>query len=494
MIDLYKLKIFWVVVGAGSFSNAAEQLYITQSAVSQHIKDLEASLGETLFERGWRGVTLTAYGETLARYARDIFALVAQAERELINVTRLSSGKVSIGVTPVIGIYRAPEWVQRFRARYPQLTVTMQTGSPTQIGHDVLTGRLDFGLIEGDIDESHTAKLKSLTLEHIEHQAVIGVKHALWNQSREPDLALDTLREYSLILPEPHSPSRLWLEQTLRQHGIDPKVGAEFDNLESMKRVVMGGMCLAILPPYVVQDELAHDRLRAVKIEGDPFVQALRLIYTDSQSFSPLTRAFLSELTQFYPFVQTLLDSSTPNDRRYSGEIERLRSPQRLALMEVDRVVELALEGIEARSALDVGTGSGLFAQSFAAKGLSVAGVDLREDMLEAARQYVPTGVFRMGRMEALPFADGEFDLVFLGHVLHEADDLALTLREARRTARVRVVVLEWPHTIQEYGPPLDHRLKPEQVEEAAILAGFRRFELITLTHLVLYRLSSVED
>ncbi len=182
----------------------------------------------------------------------------------------------------------------------------------------------------------------------------------------------------------------------------------------------------------------------------------------------------------------------TPNDRRYGGEIDRLRSAQRLALMEVERVVGLALEGITAHTVLDIGTGSGLFAEAFAAQGLSVAGVDLREDMLEAARGYVPAGDFRQGHMEALPFEDAAFDLVFLGHVLHEADDLVAALREARRAVRQRVVILEWPHAVQEYGPPLDHRLKPEQVAKAATQAGFSSFEQIDLTHLVLYRLQTL--
>lgn len=181
--------------------------------------------------------------------------------------------------------------------------------------------------------------------------------------------------------------------------------------------------------------------------------------------------------------------SAAPNDRRYSGEIERLRSPQRVEIMEVERVTQLTLDGITAASLLDVGTGSGLFAEAFAAKGLSVAGVDLREDMLEAARQYVPSGEFRLGQMESLPCADSEFDLLFMGHVLHEADDLVQALREAYRVARGRVVVLEWPPVAQEFGPPLDHRLRHEQVSEAATQAGFTHLEAINLTHLVLYRL-----
>ena len=84
------------------------------------------------------------------------------------------------------------------------------------------------------------------------------------------------------------------------------------------------------------------------------------------------------------------------NQRRFGGEIERLRTPQRVALLEVDRVVRLCLEGlVTVHSALDIGTGSGIFAEAFAAKGLQVAGIDLRDDMLEAARGYVPSGEFK---------------------------------------------------------------------------------------------------
>ncbi len=160
------------------------------------------------------------------------------------------------------------------------------------------------------------------------------------------------------------------------------------------------------------------------------------------------------------------------NDRRFSGEIERLRAPERLARMEIETVVARSLEGITPASVLDIGTGSAVFAEAFAARGLRPAGIDLREDMLEAARQFVPHGDFRVAHMELLPFADASFDLVFMGVVLHEADDLTKALQEARRVATMRVAVLEWPYEVQEFGPPLDHRLKVEQVTAAAAQAG----------------------
>jgi ubiquinone/menaquinone biosynthesis C-methylase UbiE len=177
------------------------------------------------------------------------------------------------------------------------------------------------------------------------------------------------------------------------------------------------------------------------------------------------------------------------NDKQYSGEIERLRAPERLARMEVARVVELATEGIKARSALDVGTGSGIFAEAFADKGMTVAGIDIREDMLAAARAHVPGGDFRRGRMEAIPFGDEAFALVFMGHVLHEADDLQQALREAHRVTQVRTVVLEWPYQEQEMGPPLNHRLTEQTVIQTAQQTGFANVESFRLEHMVLYRL-----
>jgi len=176
------------------------------------------------------------------------------------------------------------------------------------------------------------------------------------------------------------------------------------------------------------------------------------------------------------------------NERRFSGDIERLRSPERVARLEIERVVNLSLAELTAQSMLDVGTGSGLFAEAFAARGLKVAGIDLREDMLEAARQFVPAGDFRPAHMEKIPFPDQSFDLVFLGLVLHEADDVQHALEEAHRTAIQRVMVLEWPYEMGEFGPPQNHRLRTEQVLNAARAVGFKTVSSVLLKHLILFR------
>ncbi|HVC19771.1 MAG TPA: class I SAM-dependent methyltransferase [Vicinamibacterales bacterium] len=177
------------------------------------------------------------------------------------------------------------------------------------------------------------------------------------------------------------------------------------------------------------------------------------------------------------------------NERRFHGDLDRLRSPERLERMDVPHVVDLCLEGITATQVLDIGSGTGVFAEAFVARGLDTTGIDINPAMVEAGNSLVPGARFMLAPAEAPPFADASFDLVFLGHVLHETDDARGALREARRIARVRVAVLEWPYREEEVGPPLAHRLKAEDVEALAREAGFTAVETLPLSHMVLFRM-----
>jgi ubiquinone/menaquinone biosynthesis C-methylase UbiE len=177
------------------------------------------------------------------------------------------------------------------------------------------------------------------------------------------------------------------------------------------------------------------------------------------------------------------------HERRFPGSPGMLRSAMRVELLEVGRVVDLCLEAFAAESVLDVGTGTGLFAEAFAGRGLEIAGIDANPVMVEAARRLVPEGRFRHAPAEVIPHGTGTFDLVFMGLVLHETDDRRQALGEARRVARLGVAALEWPYEAEAYGPPLAHRLKPEEVETMAQEAGFGRFDRVPLAHTVLYRL-----
>ena len=175
---------------------------------------------------------------------------------------------------------------------------------------------------------------------------------------------------------------------------------------------------------------------------------------------------------------------------RFQGTPDRLRSPERIELLQVDRVLALCIDDLTITNVLDVGTGSGVFAKAFAGIGAQVTGIDPNPEMLEIVRRYVPSGTFQDGISEKLPFHDAAFDLVFLSHVLHETDDPLAALSEAGRVARQRVVVLEWPYREEEHGPPLAHRLEPQTIVDLAHEAGFRGIECHRLKHMDIYLMS----
>jgi ubiquinone/menaquinone biosynthesis C-methylase UbiE len=177
------------------------------------------------------------------------------------------------------------------------------------------------------------------------------------------------------------------------------------------------------------------------------------------------------------------------NERVFSRDAARLRDKARTEILEIDRVVSLSIEHLKVSSVLDVGTGTALFAEAFAEKAIGVAGIDIKDNMVNEAKRLLPKGEFKVGCAENIPYGNGSFDLVFLGHVLHETDDTVKALMEAYRVARKRVVVLEWPYIKGKMGPPLAHRLRPDQVIASATSAGFKKVEDITLKHMVLYRM-----
>lgn len=306
-LDLYKLKLFITVAQEGSFSRAAERTYMTQSAISQHMHELEVRLGVLLFVRGHRGVTLTPEGATLHEYALRILALVAEAENAVADIDNLETGEVRIGATPGVGVYLLPDWARDFRERYPRLSVNIQTGVTPQIVQDTLAYRLDFGLIEGELDARAYARLRVLVLQSVEQWVAVGRGHPWWGRASVP---IQQLNGQAIITRPRNSQSRAWLEQTLNGHAINPVIGAEFDNLESTKRYLASGEMLAILPEYVVKQEQSLGLIHAVRVDlGDDrrLTRDLKLICVKGASFSPVARGFVSYLVTLYPHLADAL-------------------------------------------------------------------------------------------------------------------------------------------------------------------------------------------
>lgn len=298
MLNLYKLDIFMQTVEAGSFSKAAERLLMSQSGVSQHIQDLERTLGVKLLLRTPRGVQLTEAGKTLYDYAQRIVTLAMEAEAAVMDLSQLAAGEVLVGATPGVGVYVLALWVQSFRLRYPQLTVSVQTDITPRIVEMLLTQRLELGIVEGELNLPSNTPLAAHELESVEHFAVVGRKHSFWTRE---SITLDDMAGQTLITRQRESQTRIWLDQVLAENGIRVRIGAEFDNVESIKRAVMAGTALAILPDYVVADEKEMGMLHALPIAGNPLQRVIKLLWDKRRPFGPVARSFLRHLSARFP-------------------------------------------------------------------------------------------------------------------------------------------------------------------------------------------------
>ncbi len=265
MLDLYKLEIFECVVEEGAFSAAADRLKMSQSGVSQHIRDLETHVGVRLFERSRRGSVPTESGRLLYDYSHRILELVSAAEEAVANAANEEKGsrssvvdQVHLDATPGISIYVLSGWVQTYRERFPHRHVALETYITPSIVQNVMTHLADFGIIEGELSTRTPNGLRVHVLETIPQYVVVGRQHAFWNRN---ELSISELDGQSFIMRQSAAQSRIWLNAVLEQNNVSPVVSTEFDNIESIKRMVAAGSSLAILPEHAIRDEEAFGTL-----------------------------------------------------------------------------------------------------------------------------------------------------------------------------------------------------------------------------------------
>jgi DNA-binding transcriptional LysR family regulator len=304
MLSLHKLEIFALVAETGSFSAAAENLLLTQPAISQHIQDLETQLGVTLFERGRRGVKLTPPGDALYAYTRRILRLVLEAETAVTDVRHIKRGQARIGATPGVSMYLLPGWIRTFQRAYPNLTMALETRVTGGVLAGVLGHRLDIGFIEGELDDLPAERLASLVLRDIDLFVIVGTGHDWCQRASVPVAALDG---QPFIMRTPDSQTRRWTDSLLAKHGVKPHIVAEFDNPETIKQAVASGIGITILPEYTVEHEQARQVVRAVRLDDMVLRRTLKLVWDESLPFSPVSRALLAHLAAEFPQLDTLL-------------------------------------------------------------------------------------------------------------------------------------------------------------------------------------------
>lgn len=261
----FRLKVFRAVAKHLSFRRAAEDLYLSQPAVSLQIKTLEEELGLPLFDRSGSQIRLTAAGATLLRYVEKLEALAVEAEGALAPFRGDVRGKLAISASLTIAQYVLPRLLGAFLQQNPHIEVGVVTHNTERVLDDVVERRSALGLIEGP------ARRRDVTLETVleDELVVIAPPAHEWVEQRE--IEVEQLRTVPLLLREQGSGTRLVAELALRKLGLRPRdlhVVFEFDMTEAIKAGVEAGLGIGIVSRWTIRKELELGTLQTIAVRG----------------------------------------------------------------------------------------------------------------------------------------------------------------------------------------------------------------------------------
>lgn len=250
MIFDFRLHVFHTVARRLSFTRAAEELFITQPAVTKHIRVLEQQLGVTLFERQGNSVVLTESGKILLRYARKIETLYSNLEEDINALSGMVKGRLSIGASTTIAQYLLPEMLAAFSRKHPEVSLQIMTGNTEQVEQAMRAGDIDLGFIEGN---TRNRQLKYVPFRKDEIVLVAKAGHHL---SAAAVLRPADLQKASFVMREQGSGTLAIVMQALKKAGIQwsqLNIALHLDSTEAIKSYLLHSDCLAFVSTYAVR-------------------------------------------------------------------------------------------------------------------------------------------------------------------------------------------------------------------------------------------------
>lgn len=292
-----KLDAFHVFLRVADYEHvtrAAEDLTLTQPAVSRTIHSLEQEAGLPLFERQGRRIALTAAGRIMQTYARRIAALERELEESLASLRDVETGEVTISASKTTGVYLLPPMIARFRALHPHIALSLSINNSHHVTEQVLGWRVDIGLVEGNI----AALPSELAVEVIATDELVLVIAPTHRWSSLQAVTPKMLGANELLLREQGSGTREVIERALQQQGVQVAPLLTVPENETIKQLVMRGMGAAILPALVVQREIVALDLLRVPVAGLDLHREFSLVRRTDKQLSRAANAFCNLLRQ----------------------------------------------------------------------------------------------------------------------------------------------------------------------------------------------------
>jgi len=288
-MDLYKLKSFYTVAKLGSFSRAAETLFLTQPAVSAQIKDLEYEYKTKLFDRVGRKIKLTRSGETLIVYAKNLLDMYEESHFAVNLLKEAMDGSVKIATSGTPGSRLLPALISNFKEVYPDTVFSIKTQKSAEVLESIKQNHFDMGLIV-----SSECKLdKQELIEKIlyKDRVVIAVsnQHPL---AMRNSISVNELSNLPLIVSVKNTVSRQAMDKFFHRYSIPFKIAYEIENISMIKTMVEKNLGIAFFSSLEIRKEVESKWLHTVEIEDVPLYRYVNVIYHKNHELSPATKAF----------------------------------------------------------------------------------------------------------------------------------------------------------------------------------------------------------
>lgn len=275
-----------------SFSKAAKALFISQPAVSKHIKSLEVYYKTTLFERRGNEIKLTQAGEILFKHLRDARTIEKQLEFELSTLKNQfeAKGQLKLGASTTVALYILPRILSAFHQNFPEVKISLLNRNTDTIVNALLEQDIDVGIVEGKNKISSIVYLPFMTDE------VVAVCSAKSTIAKKGMLTLQELKHHPVALREQGSGTLEALKYALKKTGIklsDLQVGIRLAGTEALKNFLKEDYCLGFLPKRSVIRELDNGELVRVKIEKLEITRQFYFIQRHGSESDGLTKAFI---------------------------------------------------------------------------------------------------------------------------------------------------------------------------------------------------------
>jgi LysR family transcriptional regulator, nitrogen assimilation regulatory protein len=297
-MDIRQLRYFVGVVQAGSLSRAAEQLHVSQSAISHQLASLESELDRQLLTRGPKGIVLTDAGTVLYRHAEAILRQVEFAKRDATSVLNVPSGGVSIGVPVALAAILSYDLFMRVRNAYPQILLHVTEGNSSLLRERLVNGRLDVAILFEGQHERGLA-VEPLMLEE------------LFYVTADPDTSPIRLADAAhrpLLAPGRSSSSQSVAQQMFHKHGLTATLIGEIDTLNALRRAVASGIGNAILSWSALYDGDRKISLNYRRFADAELVRPIALCFSEVAQRSPAIEAVALTLKSL---VRELVESGT---------------------------------------------------------------------------------------------------------------------------------------------------------------------------------------